>query len=139
MVMGMKKAFKWAAIVFGGLITLGLIVESGKSPEQKAAEDSLTLAYLGAEVFPGKPAVHCKYKEVNSHGLIGCRAESMSGQSAWQLWVWERNKNPEFLALNGPARGVVEGKLSGYGDFGQTVLPLPADLQDITAMLAVFD
>jgi Na+-transporting methylmalonyl-CoA/oxaloacetate decarboxylase gamma subunit len=34
----MKKVLKWVAIVFVGLIVLGLIVDSSKSPEEKAAD-----------------------------------------------------------------------------------------------------
>lgn len=34
----MKKFFKWIAIVFIGLLILGLILDSSKSPEEKAAE-----------------------------------------------------------------------------------------------------
>lgn len=120
------------------LLTLVACGESGtdatKSLEPTKSEfEALQLAYIGLN--QDGTAADCKNKVVGVRSYSACRFTSLNGNSMWQVWYYDNQKDPtkRFYALNGTARSTYDSHFKSnelLGDFEQGFgLPLPSDIK----------
>lgn len=115
--------------------------EPSKEPETPKANkltkpssedfDSLQLAYIQLK----QGTVDCRSKIVGNYSYSACRYVSLNGNSAWQVWYYDTQKDPQkrYYALNGTARSTYETHLQSnavLGDYEAGFgLPMPDDMK----------
>lgn len=108
----------------------GSETESKTKPTAKES-DELQLAYIRLD----QGTVSCRDEEVGQRAYTACRFISLGGNSAWQIWYYDNQKDPQkrFYALNGKARGTYNANFKDnpvLGDFGTDFgLPMPEDMK----------
>lgn len=102
-------------------------------PTKPSSEDfdSLQLAYIQLK----QGTVDCRSKIVGNYSYSACRYVSLNGNSAWQVWYYDTQKDPQkrYYALNGTARSTYETHLQSnavLGDYEAGFgLPMPDDMK----------
>jgi hypothetical protein len=93
--------------------------------------NELELAYIRLE----KGTVSCKSEIVGQYAYSACRYASLNGKSAWQVWYYNNQKDPQkrFFALNGKARSTYDSYLlsnASLADYDEVFgLPMLDDMK----------
>lgn len=112
------------------LIACGNETTSVKKPTTDEMNE-LQLAYIHLD----KGTVSCESKIVGQYAYSACRYVSLSGNSAWQIWYYDAQKDPQkrFFALNGKARSTYDAYLRPnaiLADYDEVFgLPTPHDMK----------